>query len=95
MSAHIEFERKLHGWDIEIYPQRYQNVSYITTVMLRTARHSRGMTIRESAEIMGIKPVELYRMEKGLLDIPREYICRFMKAYSYPKKFFYQEVIYY
>ena len=63
--------------------------------MLRKARFSRGMTISESAEIMGIEPAELYKMEKGLLNIPREYICRFMKAYGYPKKFFYQEVIYY
>jgi transcriptional regulator with XRE-family HTH domain len=68
-----------------------EKVDFIVPERLLSARIARGISQKEAAELLDIPQREVGLMENGhVKDIPKEILFKYMKAFNFPKNFFYQ-----
>ena len=70
-----------------------EKVDFIVPERLRSARVARCISQKEASELLDIPQRELGLMENGhVKDIPKEILFKYMKAFEFPKSYFYQVI---
>lgn len=67
-----------------------ERADFIVPERLREIRGLRGMTLKSSAELLGISPRQLGLYENGRAEVPKEMLFNLQKLYNVKKSYFYE-----
>jgi transcriptional regulator with XRE-family HTH domain len=72
---------------------KYEKVDFIVPERIRGARIYREIEFKEAAKMLEIPERELGLIENGHVEnISKEFLFKVMKAYGFPKGFFYKVI---